>query len=95
MMENTRTFVNKGTKETIDLFHAHLLKSPANPDGIFKLTHLVVWQFNKKFDCFTGGELGLFTKNAAALADWMEKNEISHQGSLEFTSLCTALRCWT
>ena len=49
----------------------------------------------KKFDCFTGAELGLFTKNAGALADWMVENNISNDGSLEFTSLCTALRCWT
>ena len=40
MMENTRTFINKGTKEIQDLFHAHLLKSPLNPDGIFRLYHM-------------------------------------------------------
>jgi len=96
LMANLRTCIGKEDQETIDLFESHLLKSPGNPDGFFKLSHLVVWSLNKKFDCFTGAELGLFSENAAALADWMEKSDnISSDESLEFTSLCTALRCWT
>ena len=69
MMDNTRTVVNKGSIETQDKFHDHLLKSPDNPDGIFRLSHMVIWQCQKKFDCFTGAKLGLFTKNTGALAD--------------------------
>ena len=95
LMANLRTFIGKEDQATKDFFESHLLKLSLNPDGFFKLSHLVVWSLNKKFDCFTGAELGLFTENAAALADWMEKSNISNNGSLEFTSLCTALHCWT
>ena len=37
-----------------------------------------IWQCNKNFNCYTGAELGLFTKNAGTLANWMEKSNISN-----------------
>ena len=94
-MNSVREFINKRGRKNKKLFGNRLIKTKKNPAGFFRINHMLIWELNKSFDCFTGSELRLFTHGGAKLSEWMIENKIAPNNNLEFSSLCTALKHWT
>ena len=55
---------------------------------------LLIWKLKKPIDSFVGGELNFFSKNAASLAVWAEKQKLVSSTNQDWTNMAAALKLW-
>tara|TARA_B110001454_G_C12316221_1_gene265836 strand:- start:88 stop:279 length:192 start_codon:yes stop_codon:yes gene_type:complete len=53
---------------------------------------LLKWKLDKSIDSFIGGEIQLFSKNAATLASWASKNNLVSGTNPEWANIAVALK---
>ena len=56
--------------------------------------NLLIWKLEKPIDSFVGGELKSFSKIAASLAVWAEKQKLVSSTNQDWTDMAAALKLW-